>query len=127
MTEREDNETIVPLLYMILCVMIFGAGAVLTGLVWVAVVGILFAVFLVALKSLPALLRYLAKLAVLPVFEPVRVWRSICERRASGERIGPIAAGFRIVWTFVASLFVWALFVGVLVGAYLDFASLSRQ
>jgi hypothetical protein len=44
-----------------------------------------------AIKALPTLLRHLATL----VYEPVRSWRSVCERQTRGE-IGPIKANYEL-------------------------------
>ncbi len=113
------SRAIVFLLAAILCVLLFGASAVLSGLAWLAVIGAVLAVlallFFVARRLWPAaaeLVRwFLTKGLALPVFAPLGEWRSIRERRARGERVGAIAAALTLLWTFVASVFVWSLFV----------------
>ena len=108
-----DNKAIVFLLAAILCVMLFGASAVLTGFVWVAVIGVVLLVIFGVAAVIPNVLAYLARLAVAPVLEPVRCWRSIREHQAGGERVNPIVAGLEVLWTFVVSAFLWGLLIGI--------------
>jgi hypothetical protein len=110
----------------ILLVMLFGASAVWSGLGWLAVIAIALAIIAVAIAvipvaiaAMPGVLGYVAKLLVAPVVEPLRCWRSIRERRASGERVGPISASFEVLWTFVVSVFLWCFLVLILVGVTL--------
>ena len=55
-----DNKAIVFLLAAILCVMLFGASAVLTGFVWVAVIGVVLLVIFGVAAVIPNVLAYLA-------------------------------------------------------------------
>jgi hypothetical protein len=106
-------------LIAILLVMLFGASAVWSGLGWLAVIAIALAIIAVAIAVIPGVLGYVAKLLVAPVVEPLRCWQSIRERRASGERVGPISASFEVLWTFVVSAFLWCFLVLILVGVTL--------
>jgi hypothetical protein len=113
-------------LIAILLVMLFGASAVWSGLGWLAVIAIALAIIAVAIAvipvaiaAIPGVLGYVAKLLVAPVVEPLRCWQSIRERRASGERVGPISASFEVLWTFVVSVFLWCFLVLILVGVTL--------
>jgi hypothetical protein len=104
------DKVIVFLLAAILCVMLLGASMVLSGFMWVAVIGVVLAVILLAPTVIPKVLKSLIWLAALPVLGPRGCWVSICERRANGERVGPFAAGFEIAISFVVSVFLWALY-----------------
>jgi hypothetical protein len=83
---------------------------VLSGFMFVAVIGVVLAVILLAPTVIPKVLKSLIWLAALPVLGPRGCWVSICERRANGERVGPFAAGFEIAISFVVSVFLWALY-----------------
>jgi hypothetical protein len=104
-------------LIAILLVMLFGASAVLSGIGWLAVIAIALAIIAVAIAVIPGVLGYVARLLVAPVVEPLR--QSIRERRASGERVGPISASFEVLWTFVVSVFLSGFLVLFLVGVTL--------
>ena len=140
-----DSKAIKFLLAAILCVMLFGASAVPTGIVWFAIIAGVLAIIAVVfiaifsfiseiipalaklavamVKGLPKLPGHLARLVAwlvaLPVLGPLRCWWSICERRTRGERVGSIAASFELLWAFVVSVILWVM-VGslVLLGTY---------
>ena len=91
----------------------------LSGIGWLAVIAIALAIIAVAIAVIPGVLGYVARLLVAPVVEPLRCWQSIRERRASGERVGPISASFEVLWTFVVSVFLSGFLVLFLVGVTL--------
>ncbi|HLZ03652.1 MAG TPA: hypothetical protein VKR55_16085 [Bradyrhizobium sp.] len=114
---------IVLLLILILCVLLFGAGAVLAGFRWLAVIVVtltLLYVLIVAVASvfvgvrdtapkLPgaaaAFLRSYAKFLGAPVLGPIAYWRSVSERRTRGEHVGAVSSSLAFLWTFLVGVF----------------------
>lgn len=126
------SRAIVFLLAAILYVLLFGAGAALTGLAWVA--GIVAAVAVLAVlvyvarrvsSSLAAGAQWLlTKGLALPIQAPLNEWRSIQERRSQGEHVGAVAASFTLLW---ASSFVWLFLVMMIWGAAVDLSAWLEQ
>jgi hypothetical protein len=120
----------VVLLILILCVLLFGAGAVLAGFGWlVAIVatlmllyGLIVAVawiFVGVRDKAPALpgiaaafCRGYARILCAPAIGPIAEWRSISERRTRGEHVGAVSMSCTLLWTFIVGLFLsWLAFV----------------
>lgn len=120
---------IVLLLILILFVLLFGAGAVLAGFGWLAVIAVtltLLYVLIVAMASvfigvretalkLPraaAFFRGYIRFLGAPVLGPIAYWRSVSERRARGEHVDMISTSFTFLWTFIVGVFLsWVAFV----------------
>jgi hypothetical protein len=121
---------VVLLLILILCVLLFGAGAVLAGFGWLAATvvalmmlyGVIVATawLFVGIRDtapkLPgaatAFLRGYARILCAPVLGPSVEWRSISERRARGEHVGAVSMSFTLLWTFIVGLLLsWLAFV----------------
>jgi hypothetical protein len=114
-------------LFLILCVLLFGAGAVKAGLGLVAVIAValgllgvvVFAVVWATPKipgALGGFLRGYVRFLGAPVLGPVAYWRTVDERRARGERVGVISVGLTLLWTFIVGVFVAAMAWGILIG-----------
>lgn len=111
------------LLFLILCVLLFGASTVLTGLGWFAIfvvgVGVLGSVLILVvqiaawLPKLPGALtsfcRGWAKLLVAPIYGPIENWKSA--RTPGPEQSGIVVAAVSTLWTFVVAVFLWYLAV----------------
>jgi hypothetical protein len=111
------------LLFLILCVLLFGASTVLTGLSWFAIfvvgVGVLGSVLILVVqiaawllklpRALASFCRGWAKLLVAPVFAPVENWRSA--RMPGPEQSSIVVATVSTLWTFVVAVFLWYLAV----------------
>ena len=55
-------------------------------------------------------------------------WRSIAKRRAEGEQVGAVAVSFTLLWTFIASTFVWFFVVCIVASfAYALWAWMNGQ
>jgi len=121
---------VVLLLILILCVLLFGAGAVLAGFGWLAAIvatlislyGLIVAVawiFVGVRDTAPkfpgaaaAFFRGYAKILCAPVLGPIVEWRSISERRTRCEHVGVVSMSFTLLWTFIVGLFLsWLAFV----------------
>jgi hypothetical protein len=136
---------IVLLLILILCALLFGAGAVLAGFGWLAVIvamlTLLYAlivavatVFIVARDAAPklpeaasAFFQGYARLLGAPILGPVAYWRSVSERRARGERVGAVSISLTLLWTLIVGVFLsWlALTIPLLIAGAAYQASLS--
>lgn len=121
---------VVLLLILILCVLLFGAGAVLAGFGWLAITvvtlmllyGLIVAAawLLVGIRdtapkfpgAAATFFRSYARILCAPVLGPSVEWRSISERRARGEHVGAVSMSFTLLWTFIVGLFLsWFAFV----------------
>lgn len=114
---------IVLLLILILCVLLFGSGAVLAGFGWLAVIVValtLFYALVVAAASLfvgardtahkvpgvaAAFFRGYARFLGAPVLGPIAYWRSVAERRTRGEGVGAVLISLTLLWTFMIGVF----------------------
>jgi len=114
---------IVLLLILILCVLLFGAGAVLAGFGWLAVIVatliLLYAlvvavawVFVGARDTAPkvpgaaaAFFRSYARFLGAPVLGPLAYWRSVSEQRTRGEHVGTVSISLSLLWTFIVGVF----------------------
>jgi hypothetical protein len=68
-----------------------------------------------AVAALPgavaAFFRGYAKILGAPVLGPLGYWRSVCERRARGERVGAVSISLTFLWTFFVGTFLsWLAF-----------------
>jgi hypothetical protein len=128
------------LLFLILCVLLFGASAVLAGFGWLAVIVLIFAslyllivatasIFVGAARVAPkvpgavaAFLKGYAKILAAPIVGPVFYWRSVCERRARGEYVGAVSISLTFLWTFIfgiaLSWFAFLIPLLILISAY---------
>jgi|tagenome__1003787_1003787.scaffolds.fasta_scaffold20161826_1 hypothetical protein len=128
------------LLFLIFCVLLFGAGAILTALGWLALitVGMLVAALAVFggaaviwllvvasvnanswLPNVPGLIaRFfgsLGKVLALPVLAPINHWKSARKPNAAGDRPGVFVASLSTLWTLFVAVFLWYFVVLMLV------------
>lgn len=114
---------IVLLLILLLCVLLFGAGAVLAGFGWLAVIvvtlallyALIVAVALVFVgvrdtaPKLPgaaaAFFEGYARFLSAPILGPIAYWRSVSERRMRGEHVGTVSISLTFLWTFIVGVF----------------------
>lgn len=111
------------LLFLILCVLLFGASSVLTGLGWFTIVvvgvGVLGSVLILVvqiaawLPNLPGALasfcRGWAKLLVAPIYGPIEHWKSA--RMPGPEQSGIVVSTVSTLWTLIVAVFLWYLAV----------------
>jgi hypothetical protein len=121
---------IVLLLILILCALLFGAGAVLAGFGWLAVIVVTLtllyalvvavALIFVGLRDtapkLPgaaaAFFRGYARFLSAPVLGPIAYWRSVSERRMRGEHVGAVSISLTFLWTCIVGVFLsWLAFI----------------
>lgn len=128
------------LLFLILCVLLFGASAVLAGFGWLAAIVVILALLyllIVATASIfvgaahvapkvpgaaAAFLKGYAKILAAPVVGPALYWRAVCERRARGEHVGVVSISLTFLWTLIVGMFLsWFAFLiplMILISAY---------
>lgn len=131
---EESNGVTNFLLLAILFVLLFGAGAFLTGLAWVAGIGAVLGIVVIIGVVAASILRTLATGAIhgatsfnewgpkvpaaigsffrgwlywigSPVLAPLGHWQKLNQDRAAGQHVGIISASFSLAWVFVLSLF----------------------
>jgi len=121
---------IVLLLFLILCAVLFGAGAVLAGFGWLAVIVVtltLLYALTVALASIFVGVRDMApklpgaaaafflgyaRFLGAPVLGPIAYWRSVSERRTRGEHVGAVSISLSFLWTISVGVFLsWLAFI----------------
>ncbi|MGQ0681278.1 hypothetical protein [Bradyrhizobium sp.] len=118
------------LMILILCVLLFGAGAVLAGFGWLAVIVVtltlLYALIVVVASvfvgvrntapKLPgaaaAFFRGYAKFLGAPILGPIAYWRSVSERRARGEYVSAVSISLTFLWTLIVGVCLsWLAFI----------------